>query len=187
MSLLSNHSIPAGFVGTKGPTGASGATGASPADTADWPSGVILMWNGTIAGIPSGWKLCDGNNGTPDLRSKFVKGAAAGSEAGGTGGSTTHDHDDHAARSHSGFAVNDHSALSHSGYTAGPGHGAQIRNTTGTTATLFYGPSHSDTQPSDHAARTHTISAQPSDHASQSHSTDNHEPTYYKLVFIMKE
>lgn len=39
------------------------------------PSGVILMWSGSIASIPSGWQLCDGTNGTPDLRDKFVVGA----------------------------------------------------------------------------------------------------------------
>jgi microcystin-dependent protein len=33
------------------------------------------MWSGTIATIPSGWKLCNGANGTPDLRDKFVVGA----------------------------------------------------------------------------------------------------------------
>lgn len=39
------------------------------------PSGGIIMWSGTIATIPSGWYLCDGDNGTPDLRNVFVIGA----------------------------------------------------------------------------------------------------------------
>jgi len=39
------------------------------------PVGGIIMWSGTIASIPSGWKLCNGANGTPDLRDKFVVGA----------------------------------------------------------------------------------------------------------------
>jgi len=39
------------------------------------PKGVIVMWSGTIANIPSGWALCDGTNGTPDLRDRFVVGA----------------------------------------------------------------------------------------------------------------
>ena len=33
------------------------------------------MWSGTIADIPEGWVLCDGDNETPDLRDKFVVGA----------------------------------------------------------------------------------------------------------------
>lgn len=39
------------------------------------PAGCILMWSGAIADIPAGWVLCDGNNGTPDLRDRFVVGA----------------------------------------------------------------------------------------------------------------
>jgi hypothetical protein len=39
------------------------------------PSGVIVMWSGTIATIPAGWLLCDGGNGTPDLRDRFIVGA----------------------------------------------------------------------------------------------------------------
>lgn len=39
------------------------------------PSGIISLWYGTIASIPSGWALCDGTNGTPDLRDKFIVGA----------------------------------------------------------------------------------------------------------------
>jgi len=38
------------------------------------PSGLIEIWSGTIAGIPSGWILCDGTNGAPDLQDKFVRG-----------------------------------------------------------------------------------------------------------------
>jgi hypothetical protein len=39
------------------------------------PSGLIAMHKGTIATIPAGWYLCDGTNGTPDLRDKFIVGA----------------------------------------------------------------------------------------------------------------
>jgi hypothetical protein len=41
------------------------------------PIGGIIMWSGTIANIPTGWNLCDGSSGTPDLRSKFIVGAAS--------------------------------------------------------------------------------------------------------------
>ena len=43
------------------------------------PAGIISMWSGTIATIPLGWYLCDGNNSTPDLRDKFIIGATADS------------------------------------------------------------------------------------------------------------
>lgn len=39
------------------------------------PSGLISMWSGTIASIPSGWVLCNGSNSTPDLRNRFIIGA----------------------------------------------------------------------------------------------------------------
>ena len=54
------------------------------------PTGAIMMWHGLISNIPTGWTLCDGSSGTPDLRSKFVRGAPASTEAGGTGGADTH-------------------------------------------------------------------------------------------------
>src|SRR5690625_7224204 len=38
------------------------------------PVGAIIMWAGAINEIPAGWALCDGTNGTPDLRSRFVVG-----------------------------------------------------------------------------------------------------------------
>lgn len=40
------------------------------------PSGAIVMWSGTIANIPSGWVICDGNNSTPNLSDKFIIGVA---------------------------------------------------------------------------------------------------------------
>ncbi|MBL7157322.1 MAG: hypothetical protein ISS92_04055 [Candidatus Omnitrophica bacterium] len=40
------------------------------------PSGVIVMWSGAIVDIPEGWALCDGTNGTPDLRDRFIVGAS---------------------------------------------------------------------------------------------------------------
>ncbi len=39
------------------------------------PAGTISMFNGSVA--PSGWSLCDGSNGTPDLRNRFVYGWGA--------------------------------------------------------------------------------------------------------------
>jgi hypothetical protein len=50
------------------------------------------MWAGTIASIPVNWALCDGQNGTPDLRDRFIRGAAAGQNPGATAGAATHAH-----------------------------------------------------------------------------------------------
>jgi len=54
------------------------------------PSGLIMMWHGPIANIPSGFVICDGNNGTPNLLAKFVEGVAtAATDPGATGGATS--------------------------------------------------------------------------------------------------
>lgn len=53
----------------------------------DYPSGIIVMWSGPLDDIPSGWKLCDGSDGTPDLRDRFILGTADGEEPGYEGGS----------------------------------------------------------------------------------------------------
>lgn len=54
------------------------------------PSGAIMMWYGNIAEIPEGWALCNGLNGTPDLRDKFTVGAGREYNIGDTGGEKTH-------------------------------------------------------------------------------------------------
>ena len=51
-----------------------------------FPSGGIVMWSGSVASIPSGWLLCDGTNGTPDLRNRFIVGAGSTYAVGATGG-----------------------------------------------------------------------------------------------------
>ena len=50
------------------------------------PSGSILLWRGSVPTIPYGWALCDGNNGTPDLRDRFIVGAGGTYSPGNTGG-----------------------------------------------------------------------------------------------------
>ena len=45
------------------------------ASTGTIPIGGIILWSGTIATIPDGYKLCNGNNGTPNLRNQFILGA----------------------------------------------------------------------------------------------------------------
>ena len=50
------------------------------------PPGAIIMWSGSINDIPVGWALCDGSNGTPDLRDRFIVGAGGEYSPGNTGG-----------------------------------------------------------------------------------------------------
>ena len=53
------------------------------------PTGVISLWYGSIGSVPTGWYLCDGANGTPDLRDKFVVGAGSTYAVAATGGSAS--------------------------------------------------------------------------------------------------
>lgn len=54
----------------------NGTTWTSAAPPTSFITGMILMWSGAIATIPSGWALCNGLNGTPDLRDRFIIGAS---------------------------------------------------------------------------------------------------------------
>ena len=50
------------------------------------PRGIIAMWSGAANAIPDGWLLCNGSNGTPDLRNRFIVGAGSNYDVGDTGG-----------------------------------------------------------------------------------------------------
>ena len=61
------------------------------------PVGGICMYDGLIADLSDNWKVCDGTNGTPDLRDRFIVGAGSSYALGATGGSKdaivpTHSH-----------------------------------------------------------------------------------------------
>jgi len=61
------------------------------------PAGLISLWYGSIGSVPTGWYLCDGSNGTPDLRDRFIVGAGSTYSVSSVGGSTdaivvTHNH-----------------------------------------------------------------------------------------------
>ena len=54
------------------------------------PSGMIAMWSGTLATIPTGWYLCDGDNSTPNLLDRFILSVPdASTNPGTTGGAHT--------------------------------------------------------------------------------------------------
>lgn len=138
------------------------------------PSGVIVMWAGTLATIPSGWSLCDGGGSTPDLRDKFIYGASAGVDPSDTGGALTHTHtySDLPIHTHT-LTPNPHVHNYHENYTGtiyggeSDPHGAdEARNkdTDGTSLTIANA---GDAGPTTDAGST--------------------LPPYYKLAFIQKD
>lgn len=84
--------------GLRGPKGDTGPAGLN--TVGNIPIGAILIWNGGVESIPYGYALCNGVDGTPDLRGRFVLGWNNEDEAlvpGSTGGSRDavvvgHDH-----------------------------------------------------------------------------------------------
>ena len=56
------------------------------------PIGGIILWSGAEESIPTGWALCNGQNGTPDLRDRMIMGAGTTYKTGSKGGAATHTH-----------------------------------------------------------------------------------------------
>ena len=122
-----------GNTGGGGGTGAQGATGSTGAQgsqghqgglsTYAVPQGFIGLWSGAANAIPTGWVLCNGANGTPDLRDRFVVGAGSGYSVGNTGGSAdatlvSHSHTvNNHTHSFSGSSSHSHTVNNHTHYT----------------------------------------------------------------------
>ena len=64
-----------------------GILGTIPAASSTLPTGMILLWSGSIGSIPAGYLLCDGTSSTPDLRNRFIIGAGSTYSVNQTGGS----------------------------------------------------------------------------------------------------
>lgn len=86
-------------------------------DIGGYMKGMIVMWSGATSNIPDGWALCDGANGTPDLRGRFVIGAGGSYAVGSTGGGSipSHSHDVGT------LATNSDGAHTHTGTAASAG------------------------------------------------------------------
>ena len=81
-------SIVAGTNITISPTTGVGAVTVSASGAASpFVTGMIMPFNGTVA--PTGWAICDGTQGTPDLRGRFILGQSASYPFGASGGATT--------------------------------------------------------------------------------------------------
>jgi hypothetical protein len=140
------------------------------------PTGVITMWSGSVASIPSGWYLCNGANGTPNLQDRFVVAAGNNYAVGATGGTT-----DAVVVAHS------HTATSTSTVTD-PTHSHGVANNTGgsqmgmgNVSGRNYGIGFTDAQPTGITVSTSTSVA------SQGVSGVNANlPPYYALAYIMK-
>lgn len=53
------------------------------------PRGGVILWHGSSDAIPKGWAICDGTQGTPDMRDRFVVGAGGKYALDGMGGAAS--------------------------------------------------------------------------------------------------
>jgi microcystin-dependent protein len=124
------------------------------------PAGVIVMWSGAVGSIPTGWSLCDGTNGTPDLRNRFVVGAGSTYAVDATGGS------DSVTLSEAQIPGHTHSV---SGTTASDGaHTHNVSGNTSNTGAHTHNVSGNTSNTGDHAHNGST-----SNTGSHSHNSDN--------------
>lgn len=154
------------------------------------PSGGIIMWSGAVNEIPAGWALCDGNNGTPDLRNRFIVGAGDSYNLGATGGVNSND------ISHSHTITADSPGMSSAG-----DHQHTVSGTVGLPYTdeKEVGSGSTDVAGDEHH---HDFSVATSTAGTHSHTLNAHShgdatgvggssalenrPPYYALAFIMK-
>jgi hypothetical protein len=132
------------------------------------PSGVIVIWSGSAGAIPSGWNLCNGSNGTPDLRDRFVVGAGSTYAVGNTGG------------------TKDAIVVSHSHSITDSGHAHDVRipsRTVGNNATALYSTSDGSTKST---VTSESANTGISINSTGDSGTNANLPPYYALCYIQK-
>jgi hypothetical protein len=172
-TTLQNALVLGGAPGTVGQVVVSQGAGSAPAWGNAFVTGMIMLWSGSIATIPSGWVLCNGSSGTPDLRDRFVVGAGNSYAVGATGGSADAIVVSHTHTGTTGV-MNSNATHSHTydgtNVPGGSGRGDRqgvIEGKTTSTANI------------DH---THNFTT----NATGSSGTNANLPPYYALAYIMK-
>ena len=144
------------------------------------PSGGIILWSGSTGSVPSGWYLCDGTNGTPDLRNSFIVGAGNTYAVGATGGTA-----DAIVVSHTHTATST-STVTDTGHSHTPSNGAQFATYSGSGSSGFTGSggqfvSNTNTQTTGITVATATTNA-----SAGTSGTNQNLPPYYALAYIQK-
>lgn len=168
-----------------------------------FPVGMVMMWYGSAGAVPSGWAVCDGSNGTPDLRNRFVVGAgnsyalsavggaASSSPTTASGGSHTHTVGDTAlteaqlpAHNHRIYAVENSSSSNADGWLLSSAMGIPGENVGGF---AYRDTNQAGTQLIEDtgSGSTHTHSLSTDGAHTHTVSVDT-LPPYYALYFIMK-
>ena len=168
-----------------------------------FPPGGIIMWSGAISAVPAGWALCDGTNGTPNLRDRFVVGAGSTYAVGATGGVNTVTLDATQIPSHTHtVSATTSSAGDHSHGVSDPGHSHSLANVVGNygygsqfgvrgdyavpPANSLTSTGGSGTGISIQGAGSHTHTINTTSAAAGGGLAHENRPPYYALAYIMK-
>jgi hypothetical protein len=154
--------------------------------TSGAPSGGVIIWPYSISSIPSGWFLCDGANGTIDMRDMFVYGASVDADIGVIGGSA-----DAIVVAHSHTANHSHTASSNT--TGAHTHATPFysRNAAGNQTGLEINAGrYPDVKPTSSAGNhSHTITVYTANVTTSntgSSGTNANLPPYIKLAYIQR-
>lgn len=134
------------------------------------PQGTIAVWDGPLSGIPDGWFLCDGNNGTPNMVDRYPLGATA--SIGTTGGSV---------------ATHTHTGSSHTHSTTGHSHSSTIGQGTHTNANMALIPAQTTVATENHThSANSTNSTTPTFNSASTGTLDaaGSEPLHRQVAFI---
>ena len=143
----------------------------APASAPAVPSGGIILWSGSTGSVPSGWYLCDGTNGTPDLRNSFIVGAGNTYSVGATGGTA-----DSIVVSHT------HTATS---TVTDPGHNHTLATTTGGLGGQD-APTRALAGSTTTGTSTTGITVATTNATTGTSGTNQNLPPYYALAYIQK-
>lgn len=138
------------------------------------PTGMISLWYGAVGAVPSGWYLCDGTNGTPDLRDKFIVGAGNSYAVGAVGGTADAVVVEH---THTATSVVTDPSHVHGGIPTGSG---DIGSNNGAYREGANGTFH------DSNSATTGITVATTNSSTGVDGTNKNLPPYYALAYVMK-
>lgn len=165
-------------------------------------SGIIVVWRGLLTAIPIGWVFCDGTNGTPDLRNRFIIAAGSTYAVDAIGGSVSHTHTISGTTGGTNLTVNQMPVHNHN--FRDPGHYHELTTSSGgrfrSSAQAFFNGSNgaemSQLSPFDLIQTIHNVSNVALDYqgANEAHAhtfsattaTTSNLPPYYALAYIMR-
>ena len=168
---------------------------------------MIILWSGNTGNIPTGFVLCDGNNGTPNLTDRFIVGAGGAYSPGASGGSSTVTLSSSQLPSHNhsfSSSGTTNSAGSHFHYSFRSGNHGQLQNGSNMNANNYPGSGTGRAnlyegyninssgsvanvgKTSDHSGHQHGFSVSGTTGSTGSGSSIENRPPYYALCYIMK-